>query len=95
MDLRDCIKKTFVRRIFVVISIFITAYLLWFFPIEHAINIYFSEKNIENILNKQKNISAQISKITYTCNADFSISLDVKKIKIEHQNTQILNTNSS
>ena len=91
MDLRDYIKKTPIKVIFSVLISFLALYFIWLFPLEHALNKYFSNSHIENIIKNNTSIDTKIKSISYKTNTDFSISIKTPEIKITEGQNEILN----
>ena len=91
MDLRDCIKKTATKAVITVLTAITVIYLLWFFPVEHALNKYFNAQKLENYLDNTTSFNSIINNLTYGTNWDFTISIKTDNIKIFDDNAEIIN----
>lgn len=91
MDLRDYIKKTPIKAVLAALTVFFAVYIIWIFPITHALNTYLNNSTIETLIKNKTNIYAQINSISYKTHPDFSLSIITPEFKIIDNNEEILN----
>ncbi len=90
MDLRDYIKKPITKIVIVIVLVFVAFYMMWLFPVEHALNKHFNAKKIETLLNTTSDFDANIDHLSYKTNPDFSVILEVEKIQVQDKVSDII-----
>lgn len=91
MDLRDCIKKPITRVVIAIAVVFVAFYMLWLFPVEHALNKYFNAQKIESLLSMSSEFEACVENLHYETTPDFSIILNVEKFLVKDKESEVIN----